>query len=238
LEEASIKRILDKTAFAMAQQDVRYYLNGLFLHIDKTGIRAVATDGHRLACFDHACEVGVLEPMSVIVPFKTVSELRRQLVTGPSLVEIELGERAIRFRLGDTIISSKLVDGRYPEYQRVIPAELGKEARANREALKKALGRTSILSNEKYRGVRLAFEPGVLRLQAHNPEQEEAVEEMELEYEGEPTTIGFNVSYLSDVLVAVDGDEVEVRFQDGNSSSIWRGAGAVSETYVVMPMRL
>jgi DNA polymerase-3 subunit beta len=154
------------------------------------------------------------------------------------LAEIELGERAIRVVLGDTVICSKLVDGRYPEYQRVIPVELGKDARADRESLRKALGRTSILSNEKYRGVRLAFEPGVLRLQAHNPEQEEAVEEMELEYSGEPTMIGFNVSYLADVLGAVEGDQVEVRFQDGNSSSIWRGVGAQSETYVVMPMRL
>lgn len=238
VEEAAIKRILDKTAFAMAQQDVRYYLNGLFFQVDRTGIRAVATDGHRLACFDYACDPGTVEPMGVIVPFKTVSELRRQLGGSPSLVEMELGERAIRFRLGDTIITSKLVDGRYPEYQRVIPSELGREARANRDALRKALGRTSILSNEKYRGVRLAFEPGVLRLQAHNPEQEEAVEEMELEYGGEGTTIGFNVSYLSDVLGAVEGDEVEVRFHDGNSSSIWRGAGEQSETYVVMPMRL
>ena len=238
LEEAAIKRIFDKTAFAMAQQDVRYYLNGLFLQMDRTGIRAVATDGHRLACFDHSWELGIDEPLSVIVPFKTVSELRRQMVASPSLVEIEIGERAIRFRMGDTVISSKLIDGRYPEYQRVIPSELGKEARADREALRKALGRTSILSNEKYRGVRLGFEPGVLRLQAHNPEQEEAVEEMELEYEGEPTMIGYNVSYLSDVLGAVEGDQVEVRFQDGNSSSIWRGVGVPSETYVVMPMRL
>jgi DNA polymerase III subunit beta len=238
LEEAAIKRILDKTAFAMAQQDVRYYLNGLFLQMDRASIRAVATDGHRMACFDHSWELGIDEPLSVIVPFKTVSELRRQMVASPSLVEIEIGERAIRFHMGDTVISSKLIDGRYPEYQRVIPSELGKEARADREALRKALGRTSILSNEKYRGVRLGFEPGVLRLQAHNPEQEEAVEEMELEYEGEPTMIGYNVSYLSDVLGAVDVEQVEVRFQDGNSSSIWRGVGAPSETYVVMPMRL
>ncbi len=153
-------------------------------------------------------------------------------------MQVSFGERAIRFGLGDTVIASKLVDGRYPDYQRVIPAELSKEARADKESLRKALGRTAILSNEKYRGVRLSFEPGILRLQAHNPEQEEAVEEMELEYQGEATTIGFNVSYLSDVLGAVEGDEVEVRFQDGNSSSIWRGTGAAAETYVVMPMRL
>lgn len=238
VSEGALKKVLDKTAFAMAQQDVRYYLNGLFLEVSATGIRAVATDGHRLACFDYACEVPIEGQLGVIVPNKTVNELRRQLGSGGSNIEIEVGERAIRFTIGDTTITSKLVDGRYPDYQRVIPSELGKEARADKESLRKALARTAILSNEKYRGVRLAFEPQVLRLQAHNPEQEEAMEEMELHFGGEATTIGFNVAYLGDVLGAVEGEEVEVRFQDGNSSSIWRGTGAGSETYVVMPMRL
>ena len=238
LEEGVLKRILEKTAFAMAQQDVRYYLNGLYLQLDPSGICAVATDGHRLACFDYGCESGVTEAMGVIVPYKTVAELRRQLSATSSEVRIEIGDRAIRFELGDTLITSKLVDGRYPDYQRVIPAELGRTASADKDSLRRALGRTAILSNEKYRGVRLAFEQGMLRLQAHNPEQEEAVEEMELAYDGEATTIGFNVAYLTDVLGAIDGDEVEVRFQDGNSSSIWRGTGANAETYVVMPMRL
>jgi DNA polymerase III subunit beta len=238
LEEGALKEILEKTAFAMAQQDVRYYLNGLYLELDGSGVRAVSTDGHRLACFDHACESGIAEPIGVIVPYKTVGELRRQLSARKSPIGVEIGDRAIRFEFGDTTISSKLVDGRYPDYQRVIPAELGRTARADKECLRRALSRTAILSNEKYRGVRLAFESGVLRLQSHNPEQEEAVEEMELAYEGEATMIGFNVSYLGDVLGVIEGEEVEVRFQDGNSSSIWRGAGAISETYVVMPMRL
>lgn len=238
LEESALKRIFEKTAFAMAQQDVRYYLNGLYLQLDASGIRAVSTDGHRLACFDYPCESGVDTPVGVIVPHKTVSELRRQLSSISSPVRIEIGERAIRFELEHTVVTSKLVDGRYPDYQRVIPAELNRVARADKETLRRVLGRTAILSNEKYRGVRLAFEPGVLRLQAHNPEQEEAVEEMELTYEGEEAMIGFNVAYLNDVLNVIEGDEVEVRFQDGNSSSIWRGADSAVETYVVMPMRL
>ncbi len=238
LEEGVLKRIFEKTAFAMAQQDVRYYLNGLLLEFDGSGVRAVATDGHRLACYVHACALAVPKSRAVILPFKTVNELRRQLSFGSTIVHIEVGERMVRFVLGDTVCSSKLVDGRYPEYGRVIPAGLSKVAVANREVLRRALSRTAILSNEKYRGLRVSFETGVLRLVAHNPEQEEAVEEMELEYSGEPTIIGFNVAYLADLLGAVDGDEVQVHFDDGNSSSLWRGVGAVDETYVVMPMRL
>jgi DNA polymerase-3 subunit beta len=238
VEEATLKRLLEKTGFAMAQQDVRYYLNGLLLQVEKDVVRAVATDGHRLAAFESACSLDLSEQRSLIIPFKTVNELRRQLGLGSSSVQVEIGERLIRFAVGKTMTTSKLVDGRYPEYERVIPSGLSKVAYANKDALKRALARTAILSNEKYRGVRLVFEPDLLRLVAHNPEQEEAVEEMELAYVGEPTTIGFNVSYLSDLLNAVDSESVEVRFEDGNSSSLWRGKDATGETYVVMPMRL
>jgi len=238
IEEGVLKRIFEKTAFAMAQQDVRYYLNGLLLELDESGLRAVATDGHRLASYAHACALGLPESRAVIIPYKTVNELRRQLCLGSNLVRIEIGERLIRFVLGDSVCSSKLVDGRYPEYGRVIPAGLSKVAVADRELLKKALSRTAILSNEKYRGLRVSFEAGGLRLVAHNPEQEEAVEEMELGYDGESTVIGFNVAYLADLLAAVDTGQVEVHFDDGSSSSLWRGLGAAAETYVVMPMRL
>jgi len=238
IEEGVLKRVLEKTAFAMAQQDVRYYLNGLFLELDESCLRAVATDGHRLALYVHPCKLAVRESRAVIIPFKTVNELRRQLGFGENAVRLEFGERLIRFVVGDTVSASKLVDGRYPEYARVIPAGLTKVAVADRESLRRALARTAILSNEKYRGLRVSFESGVLRLVAHNPEQEEAVEEMELEYSGESTVIGFNVAYLADLLGAVDSSEVEVHFDDGSSSSLWRGVGASGETYVVMPMRL
>lgn len=238
LEDSVLKRIFDKTAFAMAQQDVRYYLNGLLFEIDESCVRAVATDGHRLACYVHPCSLGSGERRAVIIPFKTVNEVRRQLGAGTSMVRIEVSERLIRFVVGDTVSSSKLVDGRYPEYGRVIPTGLPRSAIARRDGLRRALARTSILSNEKYRGLRVAFEEGLLRLVAHNPEQEEAVEEMELEYSGETTIVGFNVAYLADLLGAVDTEEVQVQFDDGNSSSVWRGVGACGETYVVMPMRL
>lgn len=238
IEEGILRRIFEKTAFAMAQQDVRYYLNGLLLELEPAFIRGVATDGHRLACYEHSCRVGVEQARSVIVPCKTVNELRRQLGNGVGAVRVEIGERLVRFVMGDVVAASKLIDGRYPEYGRVIPANLSKVAVVDRESLKRALTRASILSNERFRGLRVSFETGVMRLVANNPEQEEAVEEIELGYEGEAMAIGFNVAYLADLLGAVDGSEVEVRFEDGNSSSLWRGVGASGETYVVMPMRL
>lgn len=238
IEEGVLRRMLDKTAFAMAQQDVRYYLNGLLFQADNTGLRVVATDGHRLASYFHSCQLQLQDIYSIIIPFKTVTELRRQLSYVNNTVLVEFSERIIRISFQGTVSSSKLIDGRYPEYERVIPAGLMKVATTNREILKKALSRAAILSNEKYRGLRVIFESGVLRLIAHNPEQEEAVEEMELNYNGETTVIGYNVSYLSDLLGAIDSTEVEVHFNDGNSSSLWRGVGETGEIYVVMPMRL
>lgn len=238
ITEGILKRLLDKTAFAMAQQDVRYYLNGLLIEFGAAMLTAVATDGHRLAKFQSKTGIAMDGARQVIVPSKTVLELRRQLGHTEDEVSISLGEKSFRIIVGHMTMTSKLVDGRYPEYERVIPREIGHLASMNKEDLKRALSRTAILSNEKYRGVRLTFEQGVLKLLAHNPEQEEAEEEIELDYAGEPTAIGFNVAYLIDVLNALDGDEVQVRFQDGNSSSVWRGKDAEDETYVVMPMRL
>jgi DNA polymerase-3 subunit beta len=239
VEESSFRRLLEKTWFAMAQQDVRYYLNGLLLEVDATGIRGVSTDGHRLARFDLLVALewdG--EKCSVIVPYKTVMELRRQVSVSASPVRIAVGDRAIRFEIGDLVTTSKLIDGRFPEYERVISVALGRKAVLAKERLKGALTRASVLSNEKYRGIRLEFQRNILRLQAHNPEQEEAVEEIDVALDGEPVTLGFNVGYLADVLGAAEGEQVEVWFEDGNTSSIWRGLDAPEEAFVVMPMRL
>lgn len=238
LDDGALKHVFDKTSFAMAQQDVRYYLNGLLLEVSSDGITAVATDGHRLARFQLDMDLDSEERLSVIVPYKTIVELRRQLGAGTAPVVLRLAEKTVQFEVRDTVTTSKLVDGRYPDYERVIPVNLSKTAVMNKEDLRGALARTAILSNEKYRGVRLSFNPGVLCLQAHNPEQEEAVEEMELDYGGESTTIGFNVGYLADVLTAVEGPAVEVKFENGDSSSVWRAVGCDCETFVVMPMRL
>ncbi len=238
VKEGQLKRLLDKTAFAMAQQDVRYYLNGLLVEINRAELIAVATDGHRLAKFVSKTNLDVNATRQVIVPNKTVLELRRQLVVSDEDVFLRLGEKSIRIQAGQMIMTSKLVDGRYPEYERVIPSGVGRLAIIERDVLKRALSRTAILSNEKFRGVRLSFDQGVLKLLAHNPEQEEAEEEIEIDYDGDGISIGFNVAYLMDVLGAIDEERLAVQFQDGNSSSIWRGQGMETETFVVMPMRL
>ena len=236
LAQADLRRLLDKTHFSMAQQDVRYYLNGMLLETDGKMLRTVATDGHRLAL----CEMDLptkATGQQVIVPRKGVLELQRLLGTEGE-VQITIGSNHIRAQIGDVRFTSKLIDGRFPEYSRVIPAASPKAVVADREILRSALQRTSILANEKYRGIRLALKKNSLTLQAHNPEQEEAEEQVEVSYKGDELEVGFNVSYLLDALAAVDGNEVEIGVTDGNSSCLVRAPGATSARYVVMPMRL
>ena len=236
LAQADLRRLLDKTHFSMAQQDVRYYLNGMLLETDGKMLRTVATDGHRLAL----CEMdlpGKAQGQQVIIPRKGVLELQRLLGTEGD-VAITIGSNHVRAQIGDVRLTSKLIDGRFPEYSRVIPSAPPKAVVADREVLRAALQRTSILANEKYRGIRLALKKNSLTLQAHNPEQEEAEEQVEVNYKGDELEVGFNVSYLLDALAAVDGNEVEIGVTDGNSSCLVRAPGATSARYVVMPMRL
>ena len=236
LPQADLRRLLDKTHFSMAQQDVRYYLNGMLLETDGKMLRTVATDGHRLAL----CEMDLPSKATgqqVIVPRKGVLELQRLLGTEGD-VHITIGSNHIRAQIGDVRFTSKLIDGRFPEYGRVIPASPAKSLVADREILRSALQRTAILANEKYRGIRLALKKNSLTLQAHNPEQEEAEEQVEISYKGDELEVGFNVGYLLDALAAVDGNEVEIGVTDGNSSCLVRAPGATSARYVVMPMRL
>lgn len=238
LSEGEFRRLLDKTAFAMAQQDVRYYLNGLLIESTSRGIRSVATDGHRLARYDLETDGELTQGVSVIVPFKTVGELRRLLSDVDGKIGVSVGQRAIRVALADSVVTSKLVDGKYPDYERVLPVDLTQKVRVDKGLLKQTLIRAAVLSNEKFRGVKIVFEPNLLRLQAHNPEKEEAVEELDLGYSGPCVSIGFNVAYLLDVLGAIDVDQVDIWFKDSDSSSVWRGAEKVEESFVVMPMRL
>ena len=236
LPQADLRRLLDKTHFSMAQQDVRYYLNGMLLETDGKMLRTVATDGHRLAL----CEMDLPSKATgqqVIVPRKGVLELQRLLGTEGD-VQITIGSNHIRAQIGDVRFTSKLIDGRFPEYSRVIPAASPKAVIADREVLRAALHRTAILANEKYRGIRLALKKNSMTLQAHNPEQEEAEEQVEVTYKGDELEVGFNVGYLLDALAAVDGNEVEIGVTDGNSSCLVRAPGATSARYVVMPMRL
>ncbi len=237
VSQASLGRLIEKTHFSMAQQDVRYYLNGMLLETGGGFLRAVATDGHRLALCRVALDGDDLEEQQVIVPRKGVLELQR-LMDGDGDLNIELGANHIRIQLENIRFTSKLIDGRFPEYDRVIPKESTNELKANRVDLKAALQRTAILSNEKYRGIRLVIRDSGVVLQAHNPEQEEAEEELEVEYSGEDIEIGFNVNYLLDALGAVEGDDVTLSVQDSNSSCLIREPGNEDCTFVVMPMRL
>ena len=235
--QSELKKLVDKTHFSMAQQDVRYYLNGLLFEIDGKVARAVATDGHRLAMSQIELSTSDAAAAQVIVPRKAVLELQR--LSGQSGdVEVAIGSNHIRIQFGDIRFTSKLIDGRFPDYSRVVPVDPPRTVQANREMLRAALHRTAILSNEKFRGIRLALKPGALVLQAHNPEQEEAEEEIELAYTGEELEIGFNVNYLMDALAAIDGEDVELGFTDSNSSCLLRKPGTTDTKYVVMPMRL
>jgi DNA polymerase-3 subunit beta len=230
-------RLLEKTHFSMAQQDVRYYLNGMLLEIDAQLLRAVATDGHRLALCETGLEAKAQTSQQVIVPRKGVLELQRVL-TEEGSAELAIGTNHVRAQIGDIRFTSKLIDGRFPEYSRVIPAAPTHAIRADRDVLRQALQRTAILSNEKYRGIRVTVKKNMLTVQAHNPEQEEAEEEIEVAYEGDDLEVGFNVNYLLDALAAIDGQEVELGLTDSNSSCLIRSPGNASARYVVMPMRL
>ena len=237
VSQAVLGRLIEKTHFSMAQQDVRYYLNGMLLETGGNHLRAVATDGHRLALCQAELAGDRLDEQQVIVPRKGVLELQR-LLSGDGDLNIELGSNHIRIQLDGIRFTSKLIDGRFPEYDRVIPKESSNELKADRMEFKNALQRTAILSNEKYRGIRLVIRDSGVVLQAHNPEQEEAEEELAVEYSGEDIEIGFNVNYLLDALSAVEGDGVTLSVQDSNSSCLIRQPGNEDCTFVVMPMRL
>ncbi|HEY3809234.1 MAG TPA: DNA polymerase III subunit beta [Steroidobacteraceae bacterium] len=231
------RHLIDKTYFAMAQQDVRYYLNGTLLETNGEVLRAVATDGHRLSWCEVPLEGRARELQQIILPRKGVLELQR-LLDGEGEIEVAIGTNHIRVQIGEVRFTSKLIDGKFPEYGRVIPAEPPRVMTATRDALRAALQRTAILSNEKYRGVRLTFASGLLTVQAHNPEQEEAEDQLEVTFAGDEIEIGFNVSYLLDALAAVETETVEVGLTDANSSCLIRAPGNRQVKYVVMPMRL
>jgi len=236
--QRDFRRLLEKTSFSMAQQDVRYYLNGMLLETSAKMLRSVATDGHRLALCEVELGEGGKSGQQVIVPRKGVLELQRILGNDDQILEVSIGANHLRVQIGEIRFTSKLIDGRFPEYSRVIPNNPPRTVAAVREDLRQALQRAAILSNEKYRGIRFALRPNALVIQAHNPEQEEAEEEVEVGYEGEEIEIGFNVNYLMDALAAVDGADVQIGLTDGNSSCLIRATTDASARFVVMPMRL
>ena len=236
--EAGLKELIERTAFAMAQQDVRYYLNGLLFDLRDTTLRCVATDGHRLALCETALDGGSGSKRQIIVPRKGVQELQRLLEGGDRTLDLELGKGHIRVKRDDVTFTSKLIDGKFPDYEAVIPIGADREVKVDREALRAALQRASILSNEKYRGVRVEVSPGLLKISAHNPEQEEAQEELEADTRVDGLAIGFNVNYLLDALGALRDEHILLLLRDANSSALVRGAEHQHARHVVMPLRL
>jgi DNA polymerase-3 subunit beta len=238
LREKEFKKLIDRTAFAMAQQDVRYYLNGMLLEITDQYIRTVATDGHRLAMSELKSTHKDQEQIQVIMPRKAVLELSRLLNEFDEDIRVELSNNYLKVLLANAIFTTKLIDGRFPDYQRVMPSGSDKELLADKTILKQSLARASILSNEKYRGIRFNVLNGILQLQAHNPEQEEAEEEVEITYQGDDIKIGFNVGYLLDAISAIQEPEVIIELKDSNSSALIYGKDNKESQYVVMPMRI
>ena len=238
IPQNELKRIIDKTSFAMAFQDVRYYLNGLMFEISEDMVKAVATDGHRLAVSNYATETGIAQSSSIIVPRKAVLEIARLLEESDEAVTVVVGENFMRLVLPDLIFTSKLVDGQYPNYQSVIPTNCDKHIRVDRNLIKQCLVRTSILSNEKYRGIKIEIGSGYLKASANNPEQEEAEDEIEIDYNDDTVEIGFNVNYLLDAISAIDSEIVELNVTDSNGSTLIKADNSEDCLYVVMPMRL
>ena len=235
--QKAFKKQLAQVQYAMAQQDIRYYLNGLLLVVAGDMLRMVATDGHRLA-YAASPLVGNFPRTDGILPRKTVVELARQLADSDEALEVTIVGNQIVFRFGHIELISKLIDGKFPDYERVIPQGHPKLVKASRLALLQALQRAAILTNEKFRGVRLMLSEGSLKLVSTNAEQEEAQEELEVDYSGDSLDIGFNVTYLLDVLTNLSANEIEIRFNDSNASALFGLADDPDFKYVVMPMRI
>lgn len=238
MEQGDFRGLMDKTHFSMANQDVRYYLNGMLFEVNEDILRTVATDGHRLALSAIKLEQGALPHKQVIVPRKGVSELLRLLEDDDSTVSLSLGQNHIRVATGRMTFTSKLLDGRFPDYRRVLPTGGDRIVVADRDLLRQACVRASILSNEKFRGVRMGLDTNELVLTANNPEQEQAEERLEVDYNNQAFEIGFNVTYLLDVLNSIHGQQVKITLSDPNSSAIVEDNEDEGALYVVMPMRL
>jgi len=229
LPQKTLKHLFNMVHFAMAQQDIRYYLNGLLLVVDGKNVIAVATDGHRLA-FSQITTDQEFARQEVIIPRKTIIELQRLLEENDDPVKLQIATNQVKFDFGDIELISKLVEGKFPDYTRVIPI--------NRELLLRALQRSAIMTSDKFKGVRCVIAPGSLKISSTNADQEEATEELEIDYGGDSVDIGFNVTYLLDVLNNLKCDQISVSLGDANSSALITLPEDVSFKYVVMPMRI
>ncbi|MDP3538210.1 MAG: DNA polymerase III subunit beta [Azonexus sp.] len=237
ISQKAFRQLISKTQYGMAAQDVRYYLNGLLLLVEGKELRAVATDGHRLAYASVEIEAD-LPRQEMILPRKTVLELNRLLVDSEEPLNITLASNQVRFAFGTVVLVSKLIDGKFPDYERVVPATLKNHMTVGRQILMQAMNRAAILTNEKFRGIRVVLGENSLKLIAANAEQEEAQEEIEVQYTGDAIDVGFNVGYLLDVLNNVHTEEVQWSFNDANSSALITVPGNERFKYVIMPMRI
>ena len=238
VEQKLLKELISLVQYAMAQQDIRYYLNGLLMVIEGGQLKLVATDGHRLAFAVKDVAGKDLPRQEVILPRKTVLELARLLGDNTEPVEVDLSASQARFRFASVVLISKLIDGKFPDYTRVIPTDQSKKLRFNRLELLMALQRAAILTSDKFRGVRWQLSDGSLKIICNNTEQEEAQEEIDVVYQGKPLDIGFNVSYLVDVLNNLEIAEIDCGLGDENSSALITAPGRDDFKYVVMPMRM
>lgn len=238
IAQSSLKSLFEQTHFCIAQQDVRYYLNGLLLEFVDKRLRAVATDGHRMAISEIALEKPAKSERQVIVPRKAIQEMMRLLDDPDGLVEIQVSTNHFRAQTNGLVFTTKLIDGKYPDYTKVIPHSQSKLLKLPREATRETLGRVAILSSEKYRGVRFSLSNKSLQITAHNPEQEEAQEEVSVDYSGEAMEIGFNVNYMIEAISSLRSEHVVFGLNDPNSSCTLASPEARYPQYVIMPMRL
>jgi len=238
LQQKQLKYLLGLTHFAMAQHDIRYYLNGMLWVADGQHLHLVATDGHRMTLASAALQTAV-ERRDIILPRKTVLEVMRLLSDNDdAVIDIALASNQVRLDMGYLEFTSKLIEGKFPDYQRVVPKGHRNLLLVDRSVLQAALQRVAILTNDKFKGVRVNLEPGLLRLTSINAEQEEAQEEIDVDYSAEPIEIGFNIAYLIDALANMPGERVRIELQDGNSSALLTMPDEPNYKYVVMPMRI
>ena len=237
IEQEIFKNMIAQVQYSMAVQDIRYYLNGLLMQVENNQLRLVATDGHRLAY--SSAEINAnLAKQEVILPRKTVLELNKLLTQAKDMLQIELLPNQVRFICNDTVIVSKIIDGKFPDYNRVIPMDNDKIFLINRQKLLGAVERAAILANEKFRAIRIQLEPGILRVICSNSEQEEAQEELEIAYQGESLEAGFNIGYLMDVLRSLGCEDIQIAFGDASRSTLMTMPNDANFKYVVMPMRI
>jgi DNA polymerase-3 subunit beta len=242
LAAADLKRLIEKTQFAISTEETRYYLNGIYLHAASSGnsatLRAVATDGHRLAQTDLPMPVGAAGMPGVIVPRKTVTEVQRLIEDSQAEVAIELSSAKIRFAIGNVVLTSKLIDGTFPDYGRVIPVGNDKELVVDKKDFEAAVDRVSTVSSERGRAVKLSLTAGKLILSVTNPDSGSATEEIEVEYDGDPIDIGFNSRYLLDIAAQLDGEVAVLKLADPGSPTLIQDKDAKGALYVLMPMRV